>query len=423
MRRLRVDKVKGLVALASLLVLSGAIVVVFSTMGKARTGTDVYAQRAVPTSTMIRGPISPLPTPTVVPTPTHPVAPPTPTWSPPPVLGGPGAIDLGAYFRDDGVIWLYRFAGGDKLTVGVRSPVRSGAQYWSIDPDGKNKQRLSELDAAVELNVTESFWYSPDGRKIAFEKKSPKSSELWVVDSQGKNPTRVAAQPDMYQQFAAWSPDSSKMTYLSYAHMGRTKSVWVVNADGNEARQIVAPTGSGIRDVIWSPDSSKVVLLTGIEDSGDTLFVVNADGTNMRAIGTFADPAEKPGIRSAVWSPDGRQILFTAIFQFTSPRPHFDTLWTASIEEGAPKSLASELSSTPIWLPNGKIRYVTIDQPNKKYVVKEIDPETRSSRSLLDFPRETDKATLFISATWATGGEALIASPMADKPHRLVKLK
>ena len=78
----------------------------------------------------------------------------------------------------------------------------------------------------------------------------------------------------------------------------------------------------------WSPDGTRVAFHSDLEGAND-VYVVNADGTNLRRItdhpGEDFDPA---------WMPDGRLL-------FASDRDGDQNIWMLDLETGALRQLTS----------------------------------------------------------------------------------
>jgi TolB protein len=80
-------------------------------------------------------------------------------------------------------------------------------------------------------------------------------------------------------------------------------ALFVVNADGADLRRIT-PWGFAFLDQAWSPDGSWIVF----QRPYGRLFLVHPDGTGLHEV-----PVELPkgsGAREPSWSPDGAWIVF-----------------------------------------------------------------------------------------------------------------
>ena len=77
-----------------------------------------------------------------------------------------------------------------------------------------------------------------------------------------------------------------------------------MNTDGTDQHRIAA---MGHTTPAWSPDGTKIAYLSGWPDVH--VYVINADGTNLRRL---APPVSYKKLDcSPAWSPNGKQIAFS----------------------------------------------------------------------------------------------------------------
>jgi dipeptidyl aminopeptidase/acylaminoacyl peptidase len=74
------------------------------------------------------------------------------------------------------------------------------------------KDQTDKENRALELPA-----WSPDGTKIAFTRldETLYKRELWVINADGSNPTRVALAADVSPQEPRWSPDGTRIAFTS----------------------------------------------------------------------------------------------------------------------------------------------------------------------------------------------------------------
>jgi TolB protein len=197
--------------------------------------------------------------------------------------------------RDDGVTVLAWSPDGSKIAYSGDSGGfidRAYDDVWVIRASGGLARRLTRN--------RESDWspaWSPDSRKLAFDRQGDGYNWIYVVDVDGTGLRQLTAN---FNYHPTWSPDG-RITYVN----GR--GIWVMNPEGSGKRllarvQIVITGYLVPPPATWSPDGTRVAYTTGT-----ALWVMDADGTHRRKL--YGDP--KRETREPVWSPDGKTIAWS----------------------------------------------------------------------------------------------------------------
>lgn len=108
-------------------------------------------------------------------------------------------------------------------------------------------------------------------------------SDIYTIRPDGSGLRRItktghAADP-------RWSPNAQRILFVRIQTRGKRtwSSLWTVNADGTAAAQMLP-----LRNVVaadWSPDGTQVAILRTAPNQFLQLWIANADGTGLHAIG------------------------------------------------------------------------------------------------------------------------------------------
>ena len=185
---------------------------------------------------------------------------------------------------------------------------------WAIKLDGSDPIRLTDTP-----NVNEKYSnLSPDGRRIAFvggqykdKIGGPQDYSLWIVNSDGSNPVKIAQDPDLVYDRPMWSPDGKTLAYNTSPADASTKGAlarWSIYLyDLAADRTIRLDTGlSYARHPAWTLDG-KTLYFSAYNLETDTLgiYQINLEGQEVRRVYD-----EKGNEIQPVVSPDGKRLLF-----------------------------------------------------------------------------------------------------------------
>ena len=103
---------------------------------------------------------------------------------------------------------------------------------YSIDPAVGEASLLQLTNVA---GSDERPAYSPGGAKIAFSSTRSGNSDIWLMNSDGSNPTRLTSNPASDTR-ATFSPDGTKVAFAS--NRGGDEEIWVMDAAGSDPAQL-----------------------------------------------------------------------------------------------------------------------------------------------------------------------------------------
>jgi TolB protein len=179
--------------------------------------------------------------------------------------------------------------------------------------------------------------------KIAFTSLRDGNAEIYVMNADGSNQTRLTNGSD-WDQYPAWSPDGSRIAFQSTRD--NISGIFVINADGSGLRRVTFTTGGTDYDPTWSPDGGRIAFIKldlNTNPNPTDIYVVNADGNNLTRLTNAASDW------APVWSPDGTRLAFqcagNSICAIDADGHNRVTLAQGSFEIGF---------SEPNWSPDGR---------------------------------------------------------------------
>ena len=238
---------------------------------------------------------------------------------------------------------VLRFTGNSRLSH------RVPGDLVAVNPETGEERVLVE-----DLDTLFSAKWSADGRWVAYETAVPDGRwGLWVVGgSQEPRLVATGAQPDLMADFGLewlWSPTGAQLAITTDSTLARTIDLttgettdlgivddhggpdvnphWEWSPDGTRIAFQAPPSGalstvdvrSGERSlrlrvpvedfeyitaIMWSPDGASIAVVTGWESGSGRLYVMDADGSNIRVVADNYDPL------GVAWSPDGTRLAF-----------------------------------------------------------------------------------------------------------------
>jgi Tol biopolymer transport system component len=183
---------------------------------------------------------------------------------------------LHPHFSPDGrrLIWSERISGNakpfgewviklaDVHFTGDGQPVLSNIRTFS---PGKEK------------SFYETHNFHPDGRHLLFTGQQDVGLEIYALDIDTANTTRLTRDPAAWDEHAHFSPDGNKIVWMSSRGLRFTAEpfdlqteFWLMDADGSNARRLTFfhdPTSAhalrsdfaAAADIAWSPDGKSLV--------------------------------------------------------------------------------------------------------------------------------------------------------------------
>jgi TolB protein len=191
-------------------------------------------------------------------------------------------------------------------SFGVDDPSLNG--IYSIDAEeGGDLQRIT---SAPDMNDQPGD-YSPDGTRLVFQRWNMEGPiAIFITNLDGTGLERLTP-PEMVLDESGhsgrWSPTGGEILFVAHTAEGEHKAIWVVSADGGTPQQLpispacggpFEPGNFGCYSPDWSPDGEHIIF-TRSDGRGESLYMVNADGSGLVQVTDGEDDAAHWGPSSS----------------------------------------------------------------------------------------------------------------------------
>lgn len=138
--------------------------------------------------------------------------------------------------------------------------------------------------------------------RIAYVLQAGNTYELQIADADGQNP-QVMLRSTHPIISPAWSPDGSKLAYVSFES---GKSVVYVQTLTTGQRVPISNYKGNNSAPAWSPDGSHLAIVLSM-DGISQIYTINSDGSNLRRVMRSPLIDTEP-----YYTPDGQSLVFTS---------------------------------------------------------------------------------------------------------------
>lgn len=200
-------------------------------------------------------------------------------------------------------------------------PAANGDLLYAVDGDLYARNPLTGGQRLVIGTEGEQFaaTYSPSGEYITYATASAEGDQFMVATADGSNPRQLALIPATGNATAAWAPNSKSVAFIYDVRGNPQLSLVTLGGDTT----VVALDGLIPLDVAYAPPIGDRLLIRArvVATVQVGLFSMKLDGSDRR---TIVSPATSGyGVQftrsGAVFAPDGRTIAYNGIDPVTMP--------------------------------------------------------------------------------------------------------
>jgi dipeptidyl aminopeptidase/acylaminoacyl peptidase len=268
------------------------------------------------------------------------------------------------------------------------------------------KRAITHEDVWLMKRVAEPV-VSPDGRSIVFAVTEPdydparQATDLWIVPSDGSVSPRRLTNTRAPESSAVWSPDGSRLAFVTRREGDESPQVYVLPMQGGEAMRVTS-AAAGASNPQWRPDGQALLFESDFDPVADRkgrkwsarvydtfpvrfwntwldekrphVFVqeltAGAPAVDLLKGSKLADSRGFAGLfnptaggqaLNAIWTPDGKSVVFTAYVNRdeTMSAETESHLFVVSASGGEPQQITErgQSFSNPRFAPKGDALY------------------------------------------------------------------
>jgi WD40-like Beta Propeller Repeat len=195
----------------------------------------------------------------------------------------------------------------------------------------------------------ESIDWSPDGKRLALSVTSFGRANAFngvhvVNPATGRDQQIVNCLPPECDWLDLdWSPDGSRLAFVSVVGGRSNGSISLINTDGTGRTFLETPTGGRDSSPSWSPNGNWIAY-AGVDEDGSAVYAIRADGSQARLLARHGS--------GPAWSPDGQKIAYQT-------KCGVKLITPSGSDVTPPSALKCNAMGVPglgppVWSPNGR---------------------------------------------------------------------
>jgi Tol biopolymer transport system component len=221
------------------------------------------------------------------------------------------------------------------------------------------------LPRPVEEGFAVSPKISPDGRSIVFNRQKEKSSRIWRVDADGKNPIQLTDENPDYSDFSPEFLRDGRTIVFHRAVAGTERSsLMKVSIDGGPAETFYANDTQSIFQPRVSPDGTRIAYIAYDVNTFDKKLQIATieNGSFVRIVRDI----EYNLVERFQWAPDSKSLTLQ------TNRSGVPNLWRQPID-GSPATPITDFKSGRIfnfiWAADGKTLLIARGNTNNDLIM------------------------------------------------------
>ncbi|MBW8011470.1 MAG: hypothetical protein FVQ83_09550 [Chloroflexi bacterium] len=144
---------------------------------------------------------------------------------------------------------------------------------------------------------TPAVW-SPDGMQIAFASSRNGGWGIYLIDlsdvtlgTQAAQTWQLTSNAAGFDTSPAWSPDGQKIAFVST--QDGNPEIYLIDVDGSNLTRLTNSPQQE-RYPVWSPDGTQIAFISFRDSAAGEIYIINIDGTNLTRLTNFIGLESSP---------------------------------------------------------------------------------------------------------------------------------
>jgi tricorn protease len=262
---------------------------------------------------------------------------------------------------------------------GKRIAVSARGDVYTVPVTSGITRNLTETSGAHERNAA----WSPDGSKIAYISDETGEDEIYVRSGDGvQQPVQLTKNSDTYKYSLAWSPDGKKILWSD-----KLQRLRYIDINTKKITDVEKTLDGELRDFSWSPDSKWILYTLPRYATTSIIMVYSLDSGKKEEVTDEWFDSFSPS-----FSDDGKFLTFMSSRDF---RPTYSsTEWNHAYTEMNKIYIVplSKTTPSPFACVNDEVSVNDENKTENKDKDKEKDKKTKDSTVTIDFDGIKDRA-------------------------------